>query len=126
MGRVIVGAVLGAILCGVLASFVEFPAANVLVLMPQPTGVFRQHLDLANILHYLCLMMAVCTGGIIGAIAGAVSANPTAKPFPVWAMVALAMVLLVALLLGVSVYYITPVDVHHEPHQELAPVEKVK
>jgi MFS family permease len=83
MGRVLLGAIIGALIGGLLGSLAKNLDASFQLPHPPP-GVGGQLVSLAKLVGALGIVFGAGAGGIIGAIAGAVSAQPETRPVPLW------------------------------------------
>jgi len=94
MGRVLIGAMIVAVLGGVIGAASSYGSIEIRQ-FPGP------RLEVNEPLRALSIMIGAGAGAIVGAIAGAVSAQPGARPVPRWMWVSLLAVMLVSLVLGV-------------------------
>jgi len=120
MGRVIAGVLIGCFIGGIVGNLPTFNDAGIQIQMSHPGGVTQQHISLARFLHYISWIVGVGCGGIIGAIAGATSANPHSKPLGVWLWIFLG-VLLIVLLLGLAAYWLMPMGAAPVDHRPIEP-----
>jgi hypothetical protein len=96
MGKVLLGAILGAGIGLFLGWIPTYPYDWEII---QPGSRFS--LPLARLLHPLSMMIGAGAGGVIGAIAGRVAADPNSTPLPRWVSVSVLVILVSVLLLGV-------------------------
>jgi hypothetical protein len=78
MVRVIGGAVLGAIVGGVVLAVVATVGAEPAVTVPMPQangGVRNEVISLASVVTKVAVILGVCTGAMIGGLAGAAAAR---------------------------------------------------
>jgi hypothetical protein len=97
MGRVLVGAVVGALVGGLLGAWPTFSDATFDLVAP---GGAAHVVSLGKILHWFSVIIGVGAGGVIGAIAGATSAQPNIKPIPVWFWISVAVLVITLVGLG--------------------------
>jgi hypothetical protein len=100
MGKVIFGAILGAGIGLFLGWLPSYEAARWDIVQPAAQTTIRYTLDLARLLHPLSMMIGTAAGGIIGAIAGRVAADPNTTPLPLWVPIAFLVLLVGVLLIG--------------------------
>lgn len=98
MDRVLVGAAIGAILGALLGSLASNLEAN--FQLNNPGGGGWQVVSLTKVVVALGIIFGAGSGGIIGAIAGAVSALPNARPLPAWFWWLVIGLLILAVFLG--------------------------
>lgn len=101
MGKVILGAIVGAGIGLLLGSLPGYSSARWEFL--QPDGRYAS-LDLARLLSPLSMMIGAAAGGIIGAIAGRVAADPNSTPLPVWVPIAVLVIFVGVALLGTTLF----------------------
>ncbi len=75
MSRVIIAALLGAILGGVVLAAVAAVGPEPAVTIPMPQGNGRESISLASIVSKLAIILGACTGALVGALAGAAASR---------------------------------------------------
>ena len=111
MGRVIVGVVLGAILGGIIGWLPNYGGATFNLVVEAQGKMVTHTVSLANVISYISILVGTASGGIIGAIAGATSANPNIKPVPRWFWIVLG-VLVVLMVLLMAWWVLSPAPLH--------------
>jgi hypothetical protein len=91
MGRVLLGAVVFAVVGGLLGAVPGYRGVTV----QSPSGP----LYVTEALQAISIMIGAAAGAVVGAIAGAVAAQPESRPIPRWVWVALLVLVLLAVVL---------------------------
>lgn len=121
MGRVILGAIVGAILVGLLGALAKNFDATFTLNNLGPGGGF-QSVSLAKVMGAIGVVIGVAAGGIIGAIAGAVSARPESRPISVWFWLILLALVILTGAVGAYAYLMRDVAPQPRIQQEEGPV----
>ena len=120
MGRVIVGVVLGAILGGIIGWLPNYGGATFNLAVEAQGKMVTHTVSLANVISHISILVGTASGGIIGAIAGATSANPNIKPVPrrFWIVLGVLVVLMVLLM---AWWWLRPAPTQ-APRPQLSPI----
>src|SRR5205085_7347917 len=92
MGRVILGAVVFAVVGGMLGAVPGYRGVTI----QSPSG----SLYVAEALQAFSIMIGTAAGAVVGSVAGAVAAQPGSRPIPRWVWVALLVLVLLAVALA--------------------------
>jgi len=125
MGRVILGAVVGAILVGCLGALAKNFDATFTLNNLGPGGGF-QSVSLSKVIGALGVVIGASAGGVIGAIAGAVSARPESRPVPLWFWLILFVLIVAVLAAGISAYLFREVGPQPAPNADQGPAPAIK
>jgi hypothetical protein len=120
MGRVIVGTIVGAVLGGVLGWIPNYGGATFNLALETQGKTLTQTVSLAHVISCISILVGIASGGIIGAIAGATSANPNSKPAPFWVWIVLA-ICIVSILLFLAYLVMAPSGKTPGPTQSIPP-----
>jgi hypothetical protein len=126
MGKVIFGAILGAGIGLFLGWLPSYEAARWDIVQPAAQTTIRYTLDLARFLQPLSMMIGTAAGGIIGAIAGRVAADPNTTPLPLWVPMAVLVVFVTVAVLGAGVFVLqfrSPTPQRQGPDELVLPPE---
>jgi len=83
MGKVILGAIVGAVVGLGIGSLPEYRNVQVVVATPNGTG----SASVVELLRALSMMIGTGAGAIVGAIAGRVAADPSSTRLPKWVLI---------------------------------------
>src|SRR5262245_28633650 len=83
MGKVILGAIVGAVVGLGIGSLPDYRNVQVVVATPNGTG----SASVVEFLRALSLMIGTGAGAIVGAIAGRVAADPNSTRLPKWVLI---------------------------------------
>jgi hypothetical protein len=120
MGRVIVGTIVGAVLGGILGWLPNYGGATFNLALETQGKTVTQTVSLAHVLSCISILVGIASGGIIGAIAGATSANPNSKPAPFWVWIVLG-ICIVSVLLFLAYLVMARSGRVHRPTQSIPP-----